>query len=71
MRILFKTGEKVRANDEWNKEKPRSERRIMVVTGYSDRYLKVGNPVVNLRMTSRKTGKTYYTSFHQGFLEAV
>ena len=72
MRPQFLPGDVVQPNDSWYKGRdvPASRPRY-TVSGYSDDMLKVKNPVVTLKRISKKSGKTYYDTFHQNWLELV
>ena len=71
MRLLFLPGDIVQPNDSWYKGRdvPASRPRY-TVSGYSDSMLKVRNTVVTLKRAS-KSGKTYYDTYHQNWLELV
>ncbi len=72
MKTQFLPGDIVQPNDSWYKgrEIPESRPRY-TVTGYCNEMLRVRNPVVTLKRVSKKTGRTYYETYHQDWLELV
>ena len=72
MKLLFLPGDIVQPNDSWYKGRETPDRRPRyTVDGYSDRMLKVANPVVTLKRVSKKSGRTNYETYHQDWLELV
>lgn len=75
MKPKFLPGDVVQPNDSWYTGQDsiydRNRRPRYTVTGYSDEMLRVKNPVVTLKRTSKKSGNAYYDTFHQDWLELV
>jgi hypothetical protein len=73
LKLLFLPGDIVQPNDSWYEGQVRvpKHRPRYMVSGYSDDMLRAKNPVVTLKRTSKKSGKTYYDTFHQDWLELV
>lgn len=71
MKLLFLPGDVVQPNASWYGRDIPERRPRYTVDGYSDAHLRAKNPVVTLKRISKKSGKTYYETYHQDWLELV